>query len=112
MRAAANGALHDLATHPGESKRRTDRKRAELEECVRQLVPPTHPLFDRFFAERRLCLEYEERERERREAKQRAGARAEAGGKEKGGTARFRTWEEYQSAKYGVAWQRNEEVPP
>ncbi len=84
----------------------TQRRRADLIAALEVIVPPTHPLFPQLFPERQICLEYAERMRAEA-ARKRDGAVKAAKSTDK---AAFKSWEEHQSTKYGVEWQRDSEA--
>ena len=77
-----------------------DRKLKELEAELSRAFPPTHPAFPIIFPERLICREYESTLAEARVARRRAAAKQTSGAKQT-----FATWDEHQSAKYGVQWQ-------
>ena len=87
-------------------KQVTTRHRADLISALEAIVPPTHPLFPQLFPERQICLEYAERMRHEAARKREGAVKAARSTSQ---TA-FKSWEEHQSSKYGVAWQRDSEA--
>ena len=88
-----------LAARP--SKGALDRKHKSLEQQLGALILPSHALFPTCFPERLLCLEYERAASEARAAKRRAILSSHP--------KKAATWDEHQSARYGVEWQKDAE---
>ena len=93
---AVDGARAYLRKHPDASRKRTLRRRDELEGILSSLVPPTHPLYEKFFPDRVICQRLEKRLTESGQLQvTRKQAKAREHGEDKG-------------AKYGIEWQRDD----
>ena len=89
--------------HAAVAKGALDRKLKALEAELGKAFPPSHPAFAQIFPERLICLEYERSLAEARVARRRAALATQP----RGARQTFATWDEHQSAKYGVAWQKD-----
>ena len=88
----------------GVAKAVLDRRLSDIEARLAAAVLPNHPLFPVCFPERLICIEYEKMMSEARTARRRA-ALATRPAKQT-----FTTWDEHQSARYGVNWQKDSEA--